>query len=636
MLHGPEQHACHDEVSFTEPFAQRLYHPVGALLAFATLATACGAPRAAVPPRVATDAGLPPFGRVIAPFDVSDETGTPYTHPFLGGLNLPRPQFIDIDNDGDLDLFLQEYSNDVMFFEQVGSPPAGRFSWRTDRYQDLEVGEWFRFVDMDDDGDFDLLAEERFSHIRYYRNDGTPSDPSFTLAADTLRDVDGKPLSSDRQNIPNVTDLDCDGDMDLFIGQLVGTVTRYEEVPTERGGAPRFRLVTDRFEDIEIIAQIGSLHGANTLALADIDGDGDKDFFWGDFFESGLLFIENTGSCTRPALRSQPVPFPLRNPLSTSGYNAPAFGDVDNDGDLDFAVGVIGGVFDPNRTAADNLYFFEQISNGSFALRTQRLIDGIDLGSESIPVLTDLDGDGDLDLLVANKIDPNDLQTSRIYHFENQGNRSEPSFRLTGTMALRGSYHYAPALADLDGDGDLDMVLGSWGKHVAYYRNDGSRTEPRFVLGDSTIVTLTRGSNATPALVDIDADGDLDLFVGEASGTLNFYRNVGSAEAADFILESDHFGDIDVGRRSFPAFVDLDRDGDLDLVIGTDAGPLTFFRNQGTPRDADFVADSAFALVLPSLSAPAFADIDDDGDLDLVAGGIGGGLLYYENRRISQ
>ncbi|MFQ5889191.1 MAG: FG-GAP repeat domain-containing protein [Gemmatimonadota bacterium] len=568
--------------------------------------------------------------RAVGAFEISDTDGIRYEHPLLGGLNVPRPQLLDIDGDGDLDLFVQELSGQLMFFEQVGPPGEGRFLWRTDRYLGLDVGEWYRFVDMDDDGDFDLLAEERFSHIRYYRNDGGPQSPFFVLAADTLRDVEGVPIFSDRQNIPNVADVDCDGRPDLLLGRLVGTVTRYEAEEEGAHGVPRFRLVTDRFQDIEIVARIGSRHGANTMELVDIDHDGDEDLFWGDFFEPGLLFIENTGSCEVPVLRGEPVPFPPARPLRTSGYNAPTFGDVDGNGTVDLLVGVLGGAYNPILTAADNLYLLD--GEAEFGLRTRRFLNGVDVGSESIPAVGDLDGDGDLDLLLANKIDPDDPHTSRVYRFDNVGTVERPRFRLAGSLDLGGLYHYSPALADLDADGDLDLLLGSWKADVAFYRNEGSTVEPRFVLEDAQLVTLTRGSNGTPALVDIDADGDLDLFVGEASGTLNFYRNEGTPLRSAFTMETDEFGEIDIGRRSFPSFVDLDLDGDPDLVLGSEDPGLTYYRNDGTREGAAFVPDSTLSVPLPPLATPIFADIDGDGDADLLSGGIGGGLVYFENR----
>ena len=200
---------------------------------------------------------------------------------------------------------IQEATGSVMFFERRSGGAAG-YAWRTDRYRELDVGEWYRFVDFDGDGDFDLLAEEPFSYIRYFRNDGAPDAPSYVLVADTLRDVGGDPIFADRQSIPNASDLDCDGAIDLLVGRLTGTISHFEMDGTGPAGDPRFRLVTDRFEDIEIVAQFGSAHGANTMALGDVDGDGDEDLFWGDFFEAGLLYLENRGGARpRPSGRSR-------------------------------------------------------------------------------------------------------------------------------------------------------------------------------------------------------------------------------------------------------------------------------------------------------------------------------------------
>ena len=120
------------------------------------------------------------------------------------------------------------------------------------------------------------------------------------------------------------------------------------------------------------------------------------------------------------------------------------------------------------------------------------------------------------------------------------------------------------------------------------------------------------------------------MFVGEGSGTLNFYRNTGTAEVAEFVLETDKFDGIDVGRRSYPTFVDLDDDGDMDMLVGTEDASLLLYRNDGSPSEAGFVADPSFSLEVPSLPTAAFVDIDNDGDLDVFVGGVGGGLIYFE------
>lgn len=568
---------------------------------------------------------------------MTDTGGRPIELPFQGGLNAPRPQLVDADGDGDLDLFLQEVTGSVALFERDGERDGlPRFVPRTARYGDIDVGEWYRFADVDADGDLDLLAEQPFSYIKYYRNDGERGAYRFVLAADTLKDVDGTPIFSDRQNIPQLGDLDCNGRSDLLIGRLDGTVARYEAAVTDPQGVPAFRLVAAEFEGIRIIGQqVGpplpmgpSMHGANTMALADHDGDRDLDLFWGDFFEPGLLLIPNTGTCPAPNFRSPPVQFPIGSPLLTSGYNAPAFGDLSGDGRADLVVGVLGGAYNPLRTSADNLLYLTRGEGEVWEARSRRLLPVLDIGSESVPALADLDGDGDLDLVLSNKLDPSDLQSSFVYHLENVGSATRPAFRMRAPLDLGRRFHAAPAFADLDADGRLDALLGQWGPRLAWYRG----TAEGFVPADTALVTISRGSNTVPALGDLDGDGDLDLLVGEASGWLNYYRNDGTARAPRFELVSDEFERIRVGRRSAPALADLDRDGDLDLLLGSENDGLALFRNGGTRTTMRLVRDTTFRVEAPVLAAPAAGDLDGDGNLELVVGGAGGGAVYLDRQ----
>jgi hypothetical protein len=622
--------------------------------AVAAAALLAGVAACASPPggdgAAAGGAGLPgsaPWVRVVTPFEVLDERGEPYSLPFLGGFLAPRPQFVDIDGDGDLDLFVQEYTGRLRFFENVGTARAPSYVWRSDHYQDLDIGEWYRFVDVDGDGLVDLLSEERTSYIRYYRNEGSRTDPRF-VRADSLRDTQGRAIFMDRQNIPALVDIDCNGRLDLFVGRVEGTVARYE---ASRPGSDRFVFLTERWEEIEILGSFGPdalereaagddprratrRHGANALAFADFDGDGDLDLFWGDFFEPAVLLIENIGpTCSTPYFRVDPFVLPAES-IATSGYNAPVPVDLNGNGELDFLMGVLGGAYNPTRTSADNFYHWERVAPDRLELRTRRFLDGIDVGSESAVTVVDLDGDGTLDLVVGSKIDPGAPDSGVLLVFRNEGSQNAPRLRLTDTLRVADAYNQAPAFADLDGDGVLDLVLGTWSGDVLYFRGDaaGPSGIPRFVQDTARSFRLPRGSNAMPALVDIDGDGDLDLFVGQSNGAIAFYRNEGSATEPRFELVEERMDDLTVGRRSAPAFFDLDGDGLLDLISGREEGGVAVFRNAGTATSPRFVESPGLmpAPALPPMSSPFLADLDGDGVIDLVSGSVSGGVVFWK------
>ncbi len=584
---------------------------------------------------------LPQFRRQVSPFPVLDSAGVPYVQPFLGGFDVPRPQLVDIDGDGDLDVFVQERSNEVMFFENTD----GKLVWQTDRFMDVPVGEWYRFADVDGDGLIDLLSESPISYIRVWRNMGTAKQAEFRIAADTLRDNDGAPIPADRQNILNMVDVDCNGRMDLFLGRVAGTVDRFEAVPgTERNGIPRFAMHTERFEGIEVLGPVpgqpggiertGTRHGANTLAFGDIDGDGDPDLFWGDYFERGLLLFENRAvACSTPNMRGGHMQFPDTVLAQTSGYNAPSTGDLDGNGFVDVVMGVIGGAFSPRRTSIDNLYFISQTAKGSFSVTTRRLLPTIDVGNESMVTLGDLDADGDFDAVVGSKISTGQDDSGTLTWFENTGSRTAPAWRERGLLPVGGEFHLAPTIADLDGDGKADLVVGTWKDRVQWWRNTGTATSPQWKMQDSALVTLTRGSNTTPALADLDGDGDLDLLVGEASGQLNFYRNTGSRTAPIFTLVSDNLQGIDVGRRSAPALVDMNGDGRPDLLIGGEDGGVELWWNRSTADSVHFVRAEGQVIESPLYSSVSAGDVDGDGTLEVVVGTQSGGLLWFRRER---
>jgi hypothetical protein len=582
--------------------------------------------------------------------------------PWLGGFDVPRPQLVDIRGDGVLDLFVQEWSGQIIQFRHV----ADRWVWQTDRYQDLDVGEWYRFVDVDGDGRVDLLSEMPQGYIRLWRNVGTRSVAKFQAVPDTIRDIDGLAILADRQNILNAVDIDCNGKLDLFIGRVQGTVDRFEQDGVSPSGAPRFRLITPNWEGISILgpeatggsaisrpisdtgdqaeadAPDGSRrrppreqrlvrHGANTLTFADVSGKGTLDLFWGDFFEPGLLQIANTGSCGQPNLQSKPVEFPPARPVITSGYNAPTFGDINGDGTPDLIMGVIGGAYSPARTSIDNLYELIQAPKGTWAIRSKHLVSQIDVGSDAVPVLADLRGTGTLDLLIGSKISPTNPASGTITWFENVGTAAAPSFHERGLLPISGEFNYAPAVVDLDGDGLPDIVVGTWRDKLQWYRNTGTRPSPAWTLAERALGTIPRGSNTAPTFADIDGDGLMDLIIGTAAGRLLLYRNTGTKRAPQFKLVSVSFQDIKFGRRAVPTLVDMDGDGKPDLLIGNEAGDLQLWHNIGRGAgDFRMTLDSSFTLHGFPNAAPAVGSLRGDGKLDILVGTGAGGVRWFE------
>ncbi len=204
------------------------------------------------------------------------------------------------------------------------------------------------------------------------------------------------------------------------------------------------------------------------------------------------------------------------------------------------------------------------------------------------------------------------------------------------------SAYHAQAFADLDGDGDPDMVIGNHQGDFHYFENTSNEGNPGFTLrtGESNpLDSLVANLDSTPVFADLDSDGDLDLVNGHSDGIISYIENTGTATAPDFTQrsgEDNPFDDIDTGYNSTPELADLDSDGDLDLIAGNINGALAWFENTSTASAPAFTQRTGTDNPLDGVStnansAPELADLDSDGDLDLVLWGWYGAIDYYEN-----
>ena len=246
----------------------------------------------------------------------------------------------------------------------------------------------------------------------------------------------------------------------------------------------------------------------------------------------------------------------------------------------------------------------------------------------SKPAFADIDADGDPDLFVGDA-------DGRIRSFRNQGTAQAPCWLLLPDFydyGLGGERSF-PAYADIDDDGDLDWFIGYRSGRMSFFKNIANASSPMFVQVTDFYDSIDVGSESTPAFADIDADMDLDLFVGKADGCVSFYRNMGTAEIPLWNLISEQYGSIDVGALSVPVFVDIDADGDLDLFVGEEYGNINYYRNAGndTLADWELVSDYYNSIDVGQRSSPAFVDVDGDADLDLFIGQDEGQISFYRN-----
>lgn len=261
------------------------------------------------------------------------------------------------------------------------------------------------------------------------------------------------------------------------------------------------------------------------------------------------------------------------------------------------------------------------------------------VGTTVRPTFGDLDGDGDLDLIVCTAGLPGPYR----YH-TNIGTALAPDFDAAqdNPFGLPGCDGQPIDLADLDADGDLDLIAGRGDGSFDYYENTGSATEPAFgAVQLDPFGLATNGGSSAPTLADFDGDGDFDLLSGSKVSTLNYYENTGTAaEPAFAISTTDPFGLVfpfTPDAYTQPAAGDYDGDGLVDVLIGAQNGSISLYRNTGTatvpaynPATVESPPGGVTAQAAGSRPAPAFGDLNG-GTPDVFVGLNSGNFVFFGN-----
>ena len=556
-----------------------------------------------------------------------------YSEPFLGGFNKPKIQWVDWDFDGDSDLFLLDEDGHIKYYNNITNDTI-KLDLKETAFLGLSNISWFFIGNFDEDIEYEIITQDpdNINQLLFYQINFNEIDE-----VGTIYKLDMNPVESDPVMVPTFADIDDDGDLDFFTGNSIGTVSFYENLGWNLD-RPEFDLITNFWQDIYIVGSSLNRHGASAITFIDIDLDSDYDLAWGDFFQQSLYIVANNGTSAIANMDNENIinQYPENNPVITAGLNMPSFADIDGDLDQDLFITVLSGSY--GYQLINNFIFYENDSN-QYNLINEEFIQTLDLFSDIYPELIDIDNDGDLDLFIGTDIDLSSFPWSgKVKFFENISNSDEnPIWELVNAEFLGGDVgnNLSIEFGDIDLDGDFDILLGNFNGTVQYYENIGDSINYSFIYQEN-ISEIDLSGYSIPKLFDIDNDFDLDLFIGEMNGKITFYENIGSPQNFNFSFITDNFQDVSVASRSSIDFIDVDRDNDMDLIVGSEYENLKYYENVGDAFNPNFVFQQDLTFPVLGLNTIPFSYKLND-RINLIVGTSTGGAyyLYLDNCDLS-
>jgi hypothetical protein len=499
---------------------------------------------------------------------------------------------------------------------------------------EVNPGDIPAIVDVDNDGDLDFLSYygDGF-YMNWYQNmqveNALPKDSVRIRLADRC-------WGKMRQSYLRAHDLGvfCDNSKLLKVGGDVGSTLK----------------VTD---------------GGNTPCLIDMDGDNDYDLLDGHRAFNYVVYLRNgkAPSGARDSMVYQDTTYTtLGDTVKIAQWAAAFHIDIDQDGKRDLMVS-------PNSPSGSENYKCSQLYQNigtdkipSFKFQSDTFLvsDAIDVGSNAYPFFYDYNRDGKPDLFVGNRgyyEAATGQYISRIMYLQNTSTVGNPSFEIMtddflGLSALRYK-GISIGIGDIDNDGKDDLLMGHINGTIDYVKNMAASASATpfwgatpVALKDAAAKTISTNGFAVPLVYDIDADGVKDLLIGDQMGYLFYYKNYSTtAGTHSLTYTNDQLGFVKsdpekmaVGH-STPFIGRMDNSPKEYLVMGSRSGRI--FRYTGFEGGNVFSAykrmDSAYSFILSThsnvtsyMSAPAIADIDADGQYDMVLGNVYGGLLLYK------
>lgn len=536
----------------------------------------------------------------------------------------------DMDGDNDMDVIYSRNGTNNLFWVE-NTDGLGDFSQFHIVSGAISTVISIIAKDLDGDGDMDLIATSNSSGVVWYENiDG---QGTFGVEQIILTNI----ISA---GSTFVTDLDGDTDLDILVSFFFDfgpnndpVLAWYENLDGQATFGPQ--------QDINA----NSDQKATSIYASDVDGDGDKDVIaaFPHFPDQKLVWYEN--------LDGQ-GDFGFQQIISNDGDGASIIdiGDIDGDNDVDIFSAV------PND---DEVVWYENI-NGAGDFELKQVI-ATNINKPNKVISADIDSDNDMDLLTSN------YEGKNLVWYENlDGQGTYSSLKVITSNELGA---HTVSVADFDDDGDVDVIasftsLNDIENEISWYENlDGQGT-----FGPPQVIETNLEGSVTIAVTDIDNDDDIDVVASYFhEGRIVWFENTdgqgnfGFAQLIEFsinfypyqikALDIDNDGDMDVvysashsiswiehldGQGSFDEpqnlssgisqlrtwqYADIEGDGDLDIIAAALSDKIVWFENvdgQGNFGPYQLIASNA-----KGINSLSVADFDGDSDLDIISGGFG-------------
>jgi len=629
--------------------------------------------------------------------------------PWFGGLNAVHFQEMDLNLDGVMDLIVFDTHGDKLnTLINNNIPNTTSYTYAPEYIKLLpKCNSWIETYDYDNDGKNDIFTYVP-AGIRVFRNTSTATQLQFTEITYMLNYLSEGGYYTNvfvsSVDYPAFSDIDNDGDMDILTFHVLGTyVVYYKNYSMELYGIPdslEYKVDDNcwgKFAESEnsnavflnnycfskksVEPKSNIKHTGSTLLSINLNGDELMDLILGDVDYFNLIGLTNGGTIDSAHIVSQDTLYPVNTtPINLVTFPVANYIDIDNDNIKEMIVSP----FDPSYykpKAKNNILLYENDGannnpNFKYVKNTFMQEEMIDIGDAATPCLTDVDGDGLLDIIIGNYgvVDSTYMdsvwyvlevhKTSHLSYLKNIGTQTTPSYQyMDGDWLDLSSLEkvaFKPTFGDLDNDGDMDLIIGNSDGTLIYKENIALSGQPMtFAAAQFNYQNIDVGEFSAPQLIDINGDTLLDLVVGRKKGLINYYENTGTRTNPIFTLITDSMGNVQTttywhyyNGYSQPYFY-YDENDSLKAFVGSSSGLVFYYRDIRANIEGDFGMDSNLVFkdrvdTLYSVvsftnegsvlevyngyfrSSPIVHDFNSDGYLDMMVGSFSGGLNYYK------